>query len=181
MSIVYLITKILTYPAAYFKGFWEHLTCRILDIPVVRGGYLRSNHFCGHVEHAPAQSAGKAFLLAFLPWLAQKLMALVFLTASAVPLFLFGLRGASETSFFWVELILLFIGLGFLCNAYPLRADFDVLWHSFYKAEQKPSIVARILLAPLNATFAAGAWLEHYGVSILIWFGAAVALYIVAY
>ncbi len=189
MTVVYLISRILTYPAAYLKGFWEHWTCRILKVQVLRGGYLRSDEYCGHIEHAPAQSPGKAFLLVFLPWLAQKLLALLCLTAAAVPLLVFGLRGSSETIFFWVEVVLLYLGVSFLCNAYPIWGDAKNLWRLFYapKAQddapeaekpKKASLLARILLAPINVSFMACAWLERFGLQILLWFGLAVALYL---
>ena len=34
MTKLYIIGKILTFPGAYIKGFWEQLTCRILGLPV---------------------------------------------------------------------------------------------------------------------------------------------------
>ena len=189
MSVIYLIARILTYPAAYLKGFWEHTVCRALKIPVTRGGYLRSCRWCGHVEHEKAETPWKAFLVVFLPWLFQKLLALLFLTASAIPLLLFGLRGSSETSFFWIESIFLYLGVSFLCNAYPILDDAQHLWRFFYSAvppseegsekAKRPSPIARVLLAPLNVSFVLCAWLESYGAQVVIWFGAAVALYLV--
>lgn len=189
MSVVYLIARILTYPAAYLKGFWEHAVCRALRIPVTRGGYLRSCRWCGHVEHETADTPSKAFLVVFLPWLFQKLLALLFLTASAVPLLWFGLRGGSETSFFWLEIIFLYLGVSCLCNAYPVIDDAQNLWRLFYSAAplsggdggetMKVSAVARVLLAPLNVAFVLGAWLESCGAQVVLWFGAAVALWAV--
>jgi hypothetical protein len=175
MSIVYLITKVLTFPGAYFKGFWEHLTCRMLKIPVTNGSYLRGNNWCGHAQHELPACPKKAFLVAFLPWAAQKLLALIFLCASAIPLFLFGLRGMRETGFFYVEILFLYVGVSFLCNAYPHGMDARNLWRLFYRVKERPAFAARLLLAPFNAALCFFSLLERTGASFLLWVGLAAA------
>ena len=55
MRTLYIITRILTFPGAYLRGFWEQLTCRILGLPVEVPGYLRIDEACSHVEHSLAK------------------------------------------------------------------------------------------------------------------------------
>ena len=51
MTIVYVITKYITVIGSILKGFWEHLFCRILGVPVSDARYLQATELCGHVEH----------------------------------------------------------------------------------------------------------------------------------
>lgn len=134
MKIIYLITKILTYPGAFMKGFWEHITCRILKLEVTDKHYLSADWHCGHARHTPVMSPAKAFLLAFLPWFAQKILTLIFLAASVPPLLIFGHRSPADSSFFWLEVVALFLGLSLLCNSFPQRGDAKRLWQLFYGA-----------------------------------------------
>ncbi|MDR2647002.1 MAG: hypothetical protein LBB67_02640 [Oscillospiraceae bacterium] len=191
MNIIYLISKIITSPGAFMKGFWEHITCRLLKIDLLSRGYLQNNDYCGHAEHSLAKSAPKAFLTAFLPWLFQNVLALAFLGASVLPILVFGIRGAGESSFFWPQILFLFLGLSMLCNAYPHYDDALQNWGLFYHRdallyaqgeiteEDRPAInpvppIARVLFAPINALFMLGAWLEKTGLSVLLCFGCAI-------
>ncbi|MDR0531048.1 MAG: hypothetical protein LBG83_03160 [Oscillospiraceae bacterium] len=150
MRILYLITKIITYPGAFLKGFWEHVTCRMLKLPVRSTQYLRSSDWCGHAEHDPANTPAKAWLMCFLPWLAQCVLGSIFLAASAIPLLLFGLRGTDQTQFFWLEIICLFLGLSIACNAFPQRGDAKRMWHLFYESPTEDEVKA--MAARLAAT-----------------------------
>ena len=47
-TVIYLIGKLLTFPGAYLKGFFEHLCGRVFGIPVERS----ATQTC-----APAKSA----------------------------------------------------------------------------------------------------------------------------
>ena len=233
MKILYLITKLITYPGAFMKGFWEHCTCRMLKLEVRARQYLPADWNCGHAVHDPAMTPGKAYLLAFLPYIAQRMLGWVFLGASVPPLLIFGLRGGAETSFFWLEVVALFLGLSLLCNSFPAWEDAKRQWQLFYgkpapageapeqiseePAEEEEAaeediaedadeaaddaaeeeipaedtadadiapqpryakLPAKILLAPCNAYFLAGAWLERYGIPTIAAVGLTVALLI---
>ncbi|MDR1927648.1 MAG: hypothetical protein LBQ33_03305 [Oscillospiraceae bacterium] len=224
MKILYLISKILSCPGAFLKGFWEHLTCRILRLEVLRRGYFRDNRYCGHVEHAQAQTAPRAFLMAYLPYCAQCIIGFIFFFAGFAPVLLFGLRSAQASTYFWHEVIFLYLGLSCLCNCAPERQDAKTLWRMFYCpveqaaeedlealaqseeiAAESPAeeefleeaietaaalqaadapvvrsgvpLLLKILFAPVNASLYAGAWLEAHAVSVLLFFGGAIALF----
>jgi len=133
MNMLYLITKTITYPGAYLKGVWEHMTCRTLRIPVRSRSYLRANEWCGHAEHEPAMTPVKAFLLCFLPFLAQCVFGAVFLGASVGPLLVFGVRGGEVAWLvFFFAAVCLFLGVSVACNAFPQWSDAKRLWHLFY-------------------------------------------------
>jgi hypothetical protein len=210
MKILYLITKLVTYPGAFLKGFWEHCACRVLKLEVRSLQYLPADWNCGHATHGPAATPAKAFLLAFLTYVAQRALGWLFLGASVGPLLIFGLRGSGETSFFWLEAVALFLGLSLLCNSFPSWEDAQRQWRLFFgkpageepEAEESPAegegvdeeppaeteparqpqyakLPAKILLAPCNAYFLAGAWLERFGVPAIIAVGLTVTLLIV--
>ena len=41
-TVIYLIGKVLTFPGAYIKAFFEHLIARAFSIPVEDTKYLRN-------------------------------------------------------------------------------------------------------------------------------------------
>jgi len=133
MNIIYITTKILTYPGAYLKGALEHLACRMLKIPVLGKSYLQGDEWCGHAEHAPAGTPAKAWLVCFLPCLIQCMFAAVFLGASAPPLLIFGLRGGEVAwQMFCLAVVSLFLGVSMASNVFPQWSDAKRLWHLFY-------------------------------------------------
>jgi len=226
MKTLYLITKILTYPGAFMKGFWEHVACRILKLQVTDRRYLRPNESCGHAAHAPAMTPAKAFLLSFLPYIAQRILGWIFLGASVAPLLLFNLHSPAENPLFVFQIVALFLGISIICNAFPQWEDAKRHWRLFYgaltpeegqamqeyseallaafdavpeaeapeaetpveaeeQAEPEAEIIppelpelpdvprfagkaGKIVLAPCNAYFLAGAWLERYGIPAIL-------------
>jgi len=132
MDTLYLFTKIITYPGAFMKGFWEHVTCRALELRVTSRRYMDANETCGHAAHAPAMSAVKAFLLSLLPYLAQRALGWLFLGFSVAPLLLFNLRSREENPLLLLEYLALFLGLCLLCNSFPQWEDARRQWRLFY-------------------------------------------------
>ena len=156
MKILNLITKILTYPGAFMKGFWEHLTCRILRLQVTDRRYLRPNELCGHAAHTPAMTPAKAFLLSWMPYIAQRILGWIFVGASAVPILLFNMRGQAENPMFLLQCVALFLGISFLCNAFPQWEDAKRHWRLFYggftpEEEQAMAAYSEALLAAFDA------------------------------
>ena len=58
-TVIYFIGKVLTFPGAYIKAFFEHLIARAFSIPVEDTKYLRFTDGCGHVEHDAIGSKAK--------------------------------------------------------------------------------------------------------------------------
>jgi len=181
MRILYIITKIVTYPGAFLKAFWEHITCRLLGIPVIDRNYFAPNLHFGHANHLPAQTPGRTFLLAFMPLVAQRILGLIFLGAAAPPILLFGVRGAGDSYLFWVYVIGLFLGLSLMCNAFPQWDSAKHQWQLFYGKAAKASLAGKILLAPLNAWLVAGAWLEKCGIPVISSLAAVIVILVLQY
>jgi len=178
MKTLFLISKLITTPGAFLKGFWEHITCRLLGLNVQHANYLPADYHCGHVQHSPAKTPSQAFLLALLPYLAQRVLAWVFIAASAPPLLLFGVRGTQESHFFFLYLAALYFGLSLLCNSFPSWSQMQQQWALFYGKKAKAGKVAKVLLASCNAWFFAGAWLEKTGFAVLLAFGLIITLWL---
>ena len=68
-TVIYFIGKVLTFPGAYIKAFFEHLIARAFSIPVEDTKYLRFTDGCGHVEHDAIGSKAKIFFYCLLPGL----------------------------------------------------------------------------------------------------------------
>ncbi|MDR1734296.1 MAG: hypothetical protein LBR73_05395 [Oscillospiraceae bacterium] len=114
MKTLYLVSKVLTFPGAFLKGFWEHLICNLFEVPILQRGYLRDNWYCGHVEHA-APEGKKRFWVLFLPSFLNFVCGLPFVLAGGLPLFFFGVRPA-DTALFAFEVLFVYMGLCFWCN-----------------------------------------------------------------
>ena len=157
MVILYEIIKILTFPGALLKGFLEHLFCRIYKVPVEYSDYMQRNELCGHVEHLLAPKKG-SFGICFGPHLIMLILGLVIAFPGAMQLFYIG-------TFSWLSVILLYVGVSFLVNCFPLVEDALNMWEHLFSAESKP--VSKVLLAVPAAVMYAGAYLERYCVTLL--------------
>ncbi len=61
MRIVYLAVKYITVIGTFLQAFFEHLTCRVYEILIEDGRYLRPNEMCGHMEHEIIRKRSTAF------------------------------------------------------------------------------------------------------------------------
>ena len=52
MRAVYLTVKYITIVGTFLQGFFEHLSCRMYDVLIEDGRYLRSNEMCGQIGRA---------------------------------------------------------------------------------------------------------------------------------
>ncbi len=166
MVILYEIIKMLTFPGALLKGFLEHLFCRIYKVPVEYSDYMQRNELCGHVEHLLAPHKG-SFGICFGPHLIMLLLGLIISFPGAMNLFYLG-------TFNWLSLILLYVGVSFLTNAFPLVEDALNMWSELFSAESKT--VSKVLLAIPAAVMYVGAYLDKFCLSLLT--GAACAYFL---
>ena len=120
MVILYEIIKMLTFPGALLKGFLEHLFCRLWKVPVEYSDYMQRNELCGHVEHLLAPHKG-SFAICFGPHLIMLLLGSVIAFPGAMNLFYIG-------TFNWLSVILFYVGVSFLANAFPLVEDALNMW-----------------------------------------------------
>ncbi|MEI6577839.1 MAG: hypothetical protein WCN92_00065 [Eubacteriales bacterium] len=181
MSIVYIISKIITLPGAYVKTFWEHLMCRLLGLPVETTNYLHYDEALGHVEHEFAKTLPRSFLFCWVPGFINRIFGIVMLFAGSLGIFYLGvgpinLQTGVTSWIFYVYLVLLYFGISLLCNIFPLVEDALLLWDKLY-GENGANIVWKILLFIPSVCMLAGAYIERFGINILLAVGFVVAGY----
>ena len=179
MRFLYFISKLLTLPGAYLKGFWEHVVCKILRIPVENTKYFQMNESCGHVEHFFAQTKPRIFLICWLPGVLNGLFGTAMLLTGTLNLFYLGVTPTDIFSdgklpFYVLYIIFLYLGLSIYCNLFPLVEDALYMWHKLYQ-EKGVHILVRILLFIPSIIIVAGAYLERYGLTVLLAIGGSVA------
>lgn len=131
MKILYLISKYLTIPATIIKGLWEHITCGVLNVLVEDGRYLQPNELCGHVDHEFTTTKSKTFFISWLPSVINAALAFFLSDAGFVGLFV--LKVSPSDPIFWLYVILLYLGISFSCNMFPLFEDALNNWNLIYQ------------------------------------------------
>ena len=165
MNTIYVISKYVTVIGSVLKGFWEHLACRMLSIPVQDARYLQANELCGHVEHDFTKKKAQTFLLCFIPSIMNFIFGWEMVAAGFIGLF--WLKVPSTAPVFIIYIVLLYIGISLLCNTAPLYEDALNNWDLLYGKESKTNIVVKILAFIPSVWFIADAWLEKNALNLL--------------
>lgn len=167
-TVIYFIGKVLAFPGAYIKAFFEHIIARVFNIPVEELRYLRFTDGCGHVEHDSVVSKAKLFFYCILPG--------VFTSIIGAPMFYMGFSGifflrvpaASNTILmFLVYCVMFYLGFSLCANSFPLMEDAVSLWHALYGKDGANLFVKIVLFIP-TAIVVAGAFLERYAINVLL-------------
>ena len=170
-TVIYFIGKVLTFPGAYIKAFFEHLIARAFSIPVEDTKYLRFTDGCGHVEHDAIGSKAKIFFYCLLPGLFTAIIGTPMLYMGFAGLFFFKVPADSSTMLmFIVYCILFYLGFSLCANQYPLMEDASGLWHALHGKGGANLFVKIVLFIP-TVLIIAGAFLERYALNILIMAG----------
>lgn len=176
MTKLYIASKILTFPGAYIRGFWEQLTCKILGLPVEVPGYLRIDEACGHVEHVMAKKGFASYLMATGPGFMNFMTGLPFFLAGYLNLKYMGITAYDSVPLFIFYLLMLYVGISMLCNLFPLVEDAMNLFDVVY-TKKKTNIVGRILMFIPSVITYVGAYLEKYCVTVILWIVAMVCAF----
>ena len=168
MTALYVASKILTFPGAYIRGFWEQLTCRILGLPVEIPGYLRIDEACSHVEHAMAKKGFAAYLMATGPGFMNFNAGFALFFGGFMNLKYMGITPFDSVPLFILYVVMTYVGISMLCNVFPLVEDAMNLYGLLY-TQKKGNIIGRILaFIPTVITYA-GAYAEKYCVTLVFW------------
>ena len=159
MTTLYIVTRFLTFFGAEARTFLEHLTCRLLKLPIEDTRAFKPSELCAHVEHELAPDLRGAFVVCWLPFTLASLMSCLFLLTGAYRILYIG---DYSSLFSWLNL---WLGFSFAANCFPTYEDALNLRDKLYG--QKGHTVAKILLAPYFAVFFGGAWLERYSVTFV--------------
>lgn len=166
MTVVYLIGRFITFFGAFLKAFWEHLTCRILKLPVEDASYFQFNEMAGHIDHDPAPTRMKSFLMCFLPTLANSLISYPLVAMGYAGLFYIGLTYASSPFLFILCLVFIILGMSIWANTSPHIEDSLHLWEMIYK-KNNTNIIVKILLFFPSIIFIIGSYVERYSIYLL--------------
>lgn len=177
MTKLYIASKILTFPGAYIRGFWEQLTCKILGLPVEVPGYLRIDEACGHVEHVMAKKGFASYLMATGPGFMNFMAGIPFFLAGFLNLKYMGITAGDSLPLFIFYLLMLYVGISMLCNLFPLVEDAMNLFDVVY-SQKKTNIIGRILMFIPSVITYAGAYLEKYCVTVILWIIAMVCAFV---
>lgn len=123
MKTIYTILKLIVFPGAYLRGFWEQLTCRILKIPVESQGYIRPDESCGHVEHSFAKSRFAAYLVATGPGFMNFCIGLFTFLYGFMNIRYMGITVYDSVPVFIISIICIYLGVSALCCLFPLTED----------------------------------------------------------
>ncbi len=168
MTAFYILSKILTFPGAYLRGFWEQLTCKILGLPIEVPGYLRLDEACGHVEHAMAKKGFSSYLMATGPGFMNFMTGMPLFWAGFLNLNYMGITYHDSITLFILYALMLYVGVSMLCNIFPLVEDAMNLFEVAY-SQKKSNIVGRIFMFIPSVITYAGAYLEKFGITFILW------------
>ncbi len=181
MTAIYVITKILTFPGALTKAFYEQIMCRIFKCPVEDNRYLRTDEMCGHVEHEFIERPVASFMFCFIPGMLNFFFALFLGIFPLINVFYLGNYSGFVASspvlssaitqpdaVALVDMILpivfVWLTVSMLNNIFPLLEDAIVMKEQYSKL----NIFAKIIFFPGYIVMRVGAVLEKCGISLLL-------------
>lgn len=167
MNVIYIISKYVTVVGSVLKGFWEHLFCRIIGIPVSDARYLQATELCGHAEHDFSKKKMPTFLVCVLPGFMNLLFGLGMAVGGYIGLFY--IEPKASEAIFWIYAVLLYLGVSLLCNIAPLYEDALNNWDLLYGKNSDANIVAKIFAFIPSVLVLVTAWLEKNSVSFLLY------------
>ncbi|MCR5151067.1 MAG: hypothetical protein K6B52_07565 [Clostridiales bacterium] len=170
MRAIYTICKYFLCPGAYVHAFWEQLMCRILKLPVETKKYFGNGIDGGHVKHAPAKNEVSAFLIACIPGFVNFITGVWFFLAGFMNLRFMGITVYDSIPIFVVSIVLIYFGVSFLCNIFPLREDIATFWTLAYKSPFSGKMLVLRVIAFIPALITKiGAFAQHYCIPELFW------------
>lgn len=90
MTLIYVYIKVLTFPGALTKAFFEQVMCRVFRCPVEDNRYMRTDRMCGHVEHELIHSPVASYMYCFVPGLLNFMLAILLGVIPFINIFLLG-------------------------------------------------------------------------------------------
>ena len=168
MKLIYVIFKFLLFPGTFVRGVWEHITCKILHLPVESEGYLRPDEACGHVEHALATIPWSAWLMATGPGFMMFNAGMAFLYAGVLNIFYLGVTPYDSLPLFIYYVIMIYLGVSFLCSLFPLTEDILNYFGLAFHGKKGPSMILKILSLPLALITRAGAFCERNCINFIL-------------
>ena len=174
MTWLYVLTKTIYFPGTFLKGFWEHVTCRLLGIDIYAADtYLSRNRLCGHVSMIPPLSAGKSFFACFLPMILNLSLGFPAFVAGVLTLGFMGVDVIDPITgkfcpMFILYVVLYLFGASCLCSMFPYTEDVRHLWRTHYGKDSTASGAGKVFAFLPAVVMTAGAYLEKYSVTFFV-------------
>lgn len=177
MTVLYIISKYLTFPGAFLRAFWEHLTCKLFGIPVEDPAYLRANEMCGHIDHALAKKGFAAYTVAILPGLMNFFTGLPLVLTGIINLAIMGVSASDSLAMFIVYIAMTYVGASLMCSLFP---DIETVMNlrDVVFTQKKSNILGRIVAVIPTLIMYAGAYLEKFCVPFILWAAAAIMIFV---
>ncbi|MGN0520381.1 MAG: hypothetical protein ACI4LB_06535 [Candidatus Fimenecus sp.] len=165
MRVFYLIVKYSTIIGTFLQAFFEHLTCRVYEVLIEDGRYLRTNEMCGHIEHEIIRKRSVSFGVCFFPFLFNLLLGLITVSVGAVNIYYFGEFFTNSGMVHIANFLFLWMGISCLTNLFPQWEDALTLKEQIY-GKGKSNLFVKIIVAPIFGILYGGAFLQRYGITL---------------
>lgn len=165
MRVFYLIVKYITVIGTFLQAFFEHLTCRVYEVLIEDGRYLRTNEMCGHIEHEILRKRSVSFAICFFPFLFNLLFGLITVSVGAVNIYYLGEFFTSGGMVHLANFLFLWMGISCLTNLFPQWEDALTLKEEIY-GKGKSNLFIKMIAAPIFGILYGGAWLQKYGITL---------------
>lgn len=182
MRVLYVIGKIITFPGAFLRAFWEHLTCLLLGLPVEHSGYLRTDEMCGHIEHILPKKAGAAYISATAPGFMGLICGLPMVVMGLINLRIMGITYGDSKLLFVLYIAMVYIGASIMCCLHPQYEVALNLWEitlSKLRSGKGESVVGGVFMFLPSLVAYIGAVLERFSVPVLIWAAGIAAVFLI--
>ncbi len=174
MTWLYVLTKTVFFPGTFLKGFWEHVTCRLLGVQIYAADtYLSRNRLCGHVYMLPAPTAARSFFVCFLPGFLNLFLGFPAFVVGVVTLGFMGVDVIDPLTGTFCPLFILYVllylfGASCMCSLFPYVDDVRHLRQMLYGKDSKASAVGKVFAFLPTCVMTAGAYLEKYSVTFFV-------------
>ncbi|MCL2023140.1 MAG: hypothetical protein FWG82_02075 [Oscillospiraceae bacterium] len=180
------IIKLLTFPGAYMKAFWDRAVAKLLKLSFAKNGYV--TRYIDHTSKEEALDFGapRAPVSVWRMLLYCLLPSFICFVIGA-PMFLLGFTflglfgalpvGGIGISQFVFGLMTLYLGMSMICNVSCSLEDAKTLWRL---VRERKSSAALIFLYPWSLCTIAESYFENYGGSFVLFFGG-IAIYFADY
>ena len=160
MTLIYVITRIITFVGAFFRNLWELLVCRLCNVAVYDSRPFRYSEFCGHAEHESLdKNPWKAFFICWFPFTMNFILGIYFVANSSYQLIYIGNTKNIVAYYFF------FFGISFLANCAPSFKDMLDFKNSVYGGK---NVFLKIIFAPFFGVFCVMSCLEKYSLTFLM-------------
>ncbi len=174
MTWLYVLTKTIFFPGTFLKGFWEHVTCRLVGVDIYAADtYLSRNRMCGHVSTIPSPSALKSFCVCFLPGFMNFFLGFPAFAVGVITLGFLGVDVIDPLTGKFCPLFILYVllylfGASCLCSLFPCTEDTNHLRQVIYGKDSKASGAGKVFAFLPTCVMTLGAYLEKYSVTFFV-------------